>query len=245
MDNTIIGPLFADLSVELRNQILKHVLWSAYRLRPKVVDIEESPKPCIPLGILRTSKRVCEEALQVLYGENIFSFIIPTYADTVGLLTYNSPLMKHVDLEYLFLDYQCIKNGKDMDAYIASYVSRFQSVKTFTLRLPRWPEGPFPGAKSNGSATAAALAGLHAKESLGVVAQITWNSNIEPFLNMLKVIAPIEEWVLEVYDRAWIGVTNAEIRARWFPTPRKTAVKPSVRSHYPIQEPIVKQLGNH
>ena len=221
------SPLFS-LPLELRLQIYDYVCedlpHTFCRLRLHMQDDQECPQPCAYDGLLRTCKQIHAEVLPLIYNEGrVYSLLIPTYEDTVGFPNPDSGLhlMKHVDLEYVFPDYQR-SSSMAMDAHIACCISRFRSLRTLTLRLPRWHDGPFPGQGNYSSATAAALAELEIEECLCIAVQISSKPIVETFLRMLKTVAPLEDWIFEFHDRAWIGVTNGEIRAWFYPRGRTT-----------------------
>ncbi|KAL8817990.1 MAG: hypothetical protein Q9191_008036 [Dirinaria sp. TL-2023a] len=227
-DTCILFSLPLELRLQIYDYVCEDLPHTFCRLRLHMQDDQECPQPCAYDGLLRTCKQIHAEVLSLIYSEGrVYSLQIPIYEDTVGFPSPNSGLhlMKHVDLEYVFPDNQRLSSTA-MDAHIASCVSRFRSVRTLTLRLPRWVEGPFPGLGNHTSATAAALAELEIEECLCVAVQVRSKPHIEAFEKMLEAVAPHEQWTFEFHDRAWIGVTNGEIRAWWYPKER-TPEQPS------------------
>ena len=232
MSNSQKASSFFSFPAELRLQIYHYVceeIAHTCRLRLHIQDNGKCLQPCAYGGLLRTCKQIYIEMLPFIYSERrIYSFLIPPHEDTVG---FSAPepglqLMKHVDLKYVFPD--CHDSDTDaIDAHIASYISRFRSVRTLTLQLFRWVEGPFLSPRNRRCPTAAALAALEIEECLCVAVHSASRPDFTPFLDMLCTVAPIIHWTFLFGDEPFVYVPKDEVRAWWYPK-EKTAGPPSV-----------------
>ncbi len=186
-------------------EIYRYLLIQTLPIRPQGLYIfRHELEPYLEHNLLRTCRQIYDEALPLLYGENVFCDHVDDYRPWAapkdnyqehGFPCHHVDLMKHVNLK-------CEAQPGELDDLTASSVRYYAhdraALQTFTLRLARffydqWLffEGEFRGQ----SKTAEALATLGEGVELIIVAWAEDDVGVDALKELRLAVAPEDDWV--------------------------------------------------
>lgn len=199
-------PALLSLPTEIRLGIYRHLLIQPLPIRQKgfYEMWSGSDLPTLEHDILRTCRQIHDEALPLLYGENVFYDYVEDhgpwgahrdYLQNYGFPCHHLDLMRHVNLK---IEWQT----NDVDDYTARsiqyYVQDRAALMTFTMRLGHRSYKEWLLLESqlgDQSKTAEALAALGESVELIIIAWAVDDVGVDALKELRLAVAPEDQWV--------------------------------------------------